>query len=61
VTLVNADSFWVVGYFEETQMPRIRLGDGARLVLGAYPDRPARGHVAGFGHGINVSDAAPGV
>jgi multidrug resistance efflux pump len=61
VTLINADSFWVVGYFEETQMPRIRLGDSARLVLMAYPDRPARGHVAGFGHGINVSDAAPGV
>ena len=61
VTLVNADSFWVVGYFEETQMPRIRLGDSARLVLMAYPGRPARGHVAGFGHGINVSDAAPGV
>jgi multidrug resistance efflux pump len=61
VTLVNADSFWVVGYFEETQLPRIRDGDSARVVLMAYPDRPARGHVAGFGHGINVPDAAPGV
>jgi multidrug resistance efflux pump len=61
VTLVNADSFWVVGYFEETQLPRIQLGDSARIVLMAYPDRPARGHVAGFGPGINVADAAPGV
>jgi multidrug resistance efflux pump len=61
VTLVNADSFWVVGYFEETQMPRIRVGDSARMVLMAYPDRPAWGHVAGFGHGINVADYAPGV
>jgi multidrug resistance efflux pump len=61
VTLVNADSFWVVGYFEETQLPRIRAGDSARVVLMAYPDRPARGHVAGFGHGIDVADAAPGV
>jgi multidrug resistance efflux pump len=61
VTLVNADSFWVVGYFEETQMPRIRFGGSARMVLMAYPDRPAWGHVAGFGHGINVADSAPGV
>jgi multidrug resistance efflux pump len=61
VTLVNADSFWVVGYFEETQLPRIRVGDSARLVLMAYPDRPVWGHVAGFGHGINNADTAPGV
>jgi multidrug resistance efflux pump len=61
VTLVNADSFWVVGYFEETQVPRIQVGDIARIVLMAYPDRPAWGHVAGFGHGINIADIAPGV
>jgi multidrug resistance efflux pump len=61
VTLVNADSFWVVGYFEETQLPRIRFGDTVRMVLMAYPGRPAWGHVAGFGHGINVPDSAPGV
>jgi multidrug resistance efflux pump len=61
VTLVNADSFYVVGYFEETQLPRIRFGDSAQMVLMGYPDRPARGHVAGFGHGISVADAAPGV
>jgi multidrug resistance efflux pump len=61
VTVVNADSFYVVGYFEETQLPRIRFGDSAQMVLMGYPDRPARGHVAGFGHGISVADAAPGV
>ena len=61
VTIVNADSFWVVGYFEETQLPRIRVGDLARIVLMAWPDRPVKGHVAGFGPGINVTDAAPGV
>lgn len=61
VTLVNADSFYVVGYFEETQLPRIRFGDSAQMVLMGYPDRPAWGRVAGFGHGISVADAAPGV
>jgi multidrug resistance efflux pump len=61
VTLVNADSFWVVGYFEETQLPRVRGGDSVRMVLMAYPGQPAWGHVAGFGDGINVPDSAPGV
>jgi len=61
VTVVNADSFYVVGYFEETQLPRIRFGDSAQMVLMGYPDRPAWGHVAGVGHGISIADAAPGV
>jgi multidrug resistance efflux pump len=61
VTIVNADSFWVVGYLEETQLPCTRVSDSARIVLMAYPDQAARGHVAGFGPGINVVDAAPGV
>ena len=61
VTIVNADSFWVVGYFEETQLPRIAEGDGVRMTLMAYPDVPVRGHVSGVGRGINVPDAAPGV
>jgi multidrug resistance efflux pump len=61
VTLVNADSFWVVAYFDETQLPRIRVGDRAQMALMAYPDQPAWGHVAGFGHGISVENAEPGV
>ena len=61
MTIVNADSFWVVGYFEETQLPRIKDGDAARLALMAYPNSRVVGHVAGVGRGITVSDAQPGV
>jgi multidrug resistance efflux pump len=61
VTLVNADSFWVVAYFDETQLPRIRVGDRVQMVLMAYPDQSMWGHVEGFGHGISVENAAPGV
>ncbi|MCQ8240167.1 HlyD family secretion protein [Rhizosaccharibacter radicis] len=61
MTLIDADSFWVEGYFEETQLPRIRDGLEARVVLMAYPRRPVRGHVAGIGRGIGVNDAQPGV
>jgi multidrug resistance efflux pump len=31
VTIVNADSFWVVGDFEETQFPRIRVATARGL------------------------------
>ena len=61
MTVVNADSFWVVGYFEETKLPRIKVGDEARLTLMAYPGYPIVGHVAGLNRGISVADAAPAV
>jgi multidrug resistance efflux pump len=61
LTLVNADSFWVEGYFEETQLPRIVEGHAARVTLMAWPDHPIQGRVGSLGRGISVSDAAPGV
>ena len=61
LTLVNADSFWVEGYFEETQLPRIAVGDAARVSLMAWPNLPIEGRVASLGRGISVGDAAPGV
>jgi multidrug resistance efflux pump len=61
MTLVDAHSFWVEGYFEETQMAHIAIGDRATAVLMGYPDRIVRGHVSGIGRGITVSDAAAGV
>lgn len=61
MTLVNADSFWVDGYFEETQLPRIADGDEANIILMAWPGKSIRGHVSGMGRGISVGDALPGV
>jgi multidrug resistance efflux pump len=51
----------VVASFAKTQLPRIRVGDQVQMVLMAYPDQSMWGHVAGFGHGISVENAAPGV
>ena len=31
MTLVDSDSFWIVGYFEETKLPRIHEGDYAHV------------------------------
>lgn len=59
ISVVNSDSFWIDGYFEETQLPRIAVGDkavvrlmGTRAVL--------EGHVDSIARGIAVANAAPG-
>ncbi len=57
IAIVDSDSFWVNGYFEETKIERIHVGDPARIKLMGY-DAPLTGHVESFGRGISdVNDA----
>jgi RND family efflux transporter, MFP subunit len=56
MSIVDADSFWVDGYFEETALHAIREGDPAKIKLMGF-DRIVRGHVAGIARGINVANA----
>ena len=58
ISLVDADSFWVDGYFEETTLAGIREGDPASIKLMGYP-RIVRGHVGSIARGINVANAQP--
>jgi multidrug resistance efflux pump len=58
VALVNSDSFWVDGYFEETNLGAIHDGDPASIRLMAYP-QVIRGHVQGVARGIEVANAQP--
>jgi len=58
VSLVDADSFWIDGYFEETSVARIREGDHASIKLMGYP-QTVRGHVGSIARGINVANAQP--
>ncbi|SFK11969.1 efflux RND transporter periplasmic adaptor subunit [Methylocapsa palsarum] len=58
VSIVNADSFWVDGYFEETQLGSIHEGDPAIVKLMGY-DQIVRGHVNSIARGIKVSNAQP--
>jgi multidrug resistance efflux pump len=44
ISLVDADSFWVDGYFEETNLAPIRVGDPAGIKLMGH-DQIVRGHV----------------
>lgn len=58
LSVVDADSFWVDGYFEETLLNSIHVGDKAEVSLMAYPER-LTGHVTGIGRGIAVPNAQP--
>jgi multidrug resistance efflux pump len=59
ITLVNADSFWVDGYFTETALGSIREGDPVKIKLMGYSEI-VRGHVGSIARGINVSNAQAG-
>jgi multidrug resistance efflux pump len=58
ISVVDADSFWVDGYFEETSLGRIHEGDPATLKLMGY-SQVVRGHVGGVARGINIPNAQP--
>ena len=58
ISLVDADSFWVDGYFEETNLGAIQVGDPAAIKLLGY-SQVIQGHVASVARGINVANAQP--
>jgi multidrug resistance efflux pump len=58
ISLVDADSFWVDGYFEETNLEPIQVGDPASVKLMGY-HQIVRGHVGSIARGINVANAQP--
>jgi multidrug resistance efflux pump len=56
ISIVNADSFWVDAYFEETQLASLHEGDPVKIKLMGY-HQIVRGEVGGVARGINVSNA----
>jgi RND family efflux transporter MFP subunit len=58
ISLVDADSYWVDGYFEETNLGRIHKGDPATVKLMGYP-QTLDGHVDSIARAINVANAQP--
>jgi multidrug resistance efflux pump len=58
ISLVDADSFWVDGYFEETNLAAIQEGDPANIKLIGYR-QIIHGHVGSIARGINVANAQP--
>jgi multidrug resistance efflux pump len=58
ISLVDADSFWVDGYFEETSLGRIHDGDPATVKLMGYKQL-VHGRVGGVARGIKIPNAQP--
>jgi multidrug resistance efflux pump len=58
ISVVDADSYWVDAYFEETQLASIHDGDPVKLRLMGN-SQTITGDVVGIARGINVSNAQP--
>lgn len=59
ISIIDSHSFWIDGYFEETKMARVCVGDRAEAQLVGYL-KPILGHVKTVTRGISVSNAAAG-
>ena len=57
IAIVDADSYWIDGYFEETKLSGIHPGDQARIRLMSH-DEILRGVVESIGRGISDSNDA---
>jgi len=56
LSVVDSDSFWVSGYFEETKLPRIHEGDYAHVRLMGWGPEIA-GHVESISRGISDTNS----
>jgi multidrug resistance efflux pump len=59
LALVDRNGFYVEGYFEETKLTGIHVGDAARVLLMGQHDALA-GHVESFAEGIAERDRSTG-
>jgi multidrug resistance efflux pump len=55
---VNSSSFRVDGYFQESKLRHIRIGDRATITLMSHPDVKLHGVVDSFGYAVNPPNIA---
>jgi multidrug resistance efflux pump len=60
IAIIDSESFWIDGYFEETKMARVCVGDPAEAQLIGYA-QPIVGRVETITRGISVANAEHGV
>lgn len=58
IQVIDASSYWVDGYFEETKIRAIHVGDRVRMDLMGYA-APMWGHVVSITRGIATPNATP--
>ena len=54
LAVVDENSFWVYGYFEETKLPQVHVGDAAQLQM--MSGETLKGHVESISRGIYDRD-----
>src|SRR6187200_700147 len=59
ISIIDTNSFWIDGYFEETKMARVCTGARVEAKLMGY-SAPIIGHVKTITRGLSVSNAAAG-
>lgn len=59
LSIIDTDSFWIDGYFEETKMARVCMGARVEAKLMGY-SAPIIGHVNTITRGLSVSNASAG-
>ena len=58
MALVDTSSFWIAGYFKETQLPHIQVGQKAIVTLMGHENQPFQGVVRSVGRGVYVQDGS---
>jgi multidrug resistance efflux pump len=58
MALVDTSSFWIAGYFKETQLPYIQVGQKAIVTVMGQENQPLQGVVRSFGWGVYVQDGS---
>jgi cobalt-zinc-cadmium efflux system membrane fusion protein len=54
-TIADLSSVWVLCDVYENDLAKVKLGQEARIVLNAYPDRPLTGHISDIGPVLDPS------
>jgi multidrug resistance efflux pump len=58
MALVDTSSYWIAGYFKETQLPHIKVGQKAIITMIGYENQPFQGVVRSVGWGIYIQDGS---
>ena len=58
IRVIDTESFWIDGYFEETKIANVHVGDPAEMALMGYAET-LRGTVESITLGISTANAAP--
>lgn len=59
LAVINSESYYVVGYFEETKLPLLKVDDKVKVHL-MSGETELQGHIESIAHGITDRDASLG-